>query len=87
MCFRLIFRQGLITPPLVQNTNFGAYIFFAVFCLLSFVWTFFCVPETSGRTLEQMDHLFKDMVSESEEARRMAIERELVSGDIGFVHN
>ena len=28
------------------------YTFFAVFCLLSLVWTFWFVPETSGRTLE-----------------------------------
>lgn len=33
------FVIGLITPPLVESTGFGAYVFFAVFCLLSFVWT------------------------------------------------
>jgi len=70
--------QGLITPPLVQNTGFGAYTFFAVFCLLSLVWTFLFVPETNGRTLEQMDHVFKDIVSEQEEARRKAIETEIM---------
>jgi hypothetical protein len=52
--------QGLITPPLVQNTGFGAYVFFAVFSLLAFFWAYFCVPETSGKTLEQMDEVFKD---------------------------
>lgn len=36
------FIIGLITPPLVENTGFGAYTFFAVFCLLSFVWTVCC---------------------------------------------
>lgn len=71
--------QGLITPPLVQNTGFGAYAFFAVFCLLSLVWTFFFVPETRGRTLEQMDHVFKDTNSEVEEARRHAIEADIVA--------
>lgn len=73
--------QGLITPPLVQNTGFGAYTFFAVFCLLAFVWTFFFVPETKGRTLEQMDHVFKDNSSEAEEARRHAIEVELLRAE------
>jgi hypothetical protein len=24
------------------------------------VWTFFCVPETNGKTLEQMDDVFND---------------------------
>ncbi|KAL8853961.1 MAG: hypothetical protein Q9221_001269 [Calogaya cf. arnoldii] len=73
------FIIGLITPPLVQNTGFGAYTFFAVFCLLSFVWTFFFVPETRGRTLEQMDHVFKDISSEEEEARRHAIEADIIA--------
>lgn len=52
--------QGLITPPLVETTNFGAYVFFAVFCGAAFVFTFFCVPETSGRSLEDMDEVFGD---------------------------
>ncbi|KAL8889296.1 MAG: hypothetical protein Q9215_003420 [Flavoplaca cf. flavocitrina] len=73
------FIIGLITPPLVQNTGFGAYAFFAVFCLLSFVWTYFFVPETRGRTLEQMDHVFKDISSEEEEARRRAIEADIIA--------
>ncbi|KAE8365597.1 general substrate transporter [Aspergillus caelatus] len=75
------FIIGLITPPLVQNTGFGAYTFFAVFCLLAFVWTFFFVPETKGRTLEQMDHVFKDNSSEAEQARRHAIEVELLRAE------
>ncbi|KAI4129854.1 MAG: hypothetical protein LQ338_002037 [Usnochroma carphineum] len=73
------FIIGLITPPLVQNTGYGAYTFFAVFCLLSLVWTFFFVPETRGRTLEQMDHVFKDINSEEEEARRHAIEADIIA--------
>jgi hypothetical protein len=44
----------------VQNTGFGAYVFFAVFCLLSAIWTFYIVPETSGKSLEDMDAVFKD---------------------------
>jgi hypothetical protein len=66
-------------PPLVQNTGFGAYTFFAVFCLLSFFRTFFFVPETCGRTLEQMDHVFQDSISEEDERRRRAIENELIA--------
>ncbi|PBP20311.1 hypothetical protein BUE80_DR008963 [Diplocarpon rosae] len=54
------FVIGLITPPLVQNTGFGVYVFFAVFCLGSLAWTWFFVPETNGKTLEEMDEVFKD---------------------------
>lgn len=38
------------------------------------------MPETNGRTLEQMDHVFKDSISEEDEARRRAIERDVVAG-------
>ncbi|KAL5425438.1 hypothetical protein PMIN07_011719 [Paraphaeosphaeria minitans] len=73
------FIIGLITPPLVQNTGYGAYTFFAVFCALAFVFTFFCVPETMGRTLEQMDAVFGDVSSEAEEARKVRIERQIIA--------
>lgn len=77
-------QQGLITPPLVEGTGYGAYVFFAVFCVLSGVWTFFCVPETKGRTLEQMDHVFKDNSNEYERARRNAIEAELLNEHVEY---
>ncbi|KAH8646356.1 general substrate transporter [Xylariales sp. PMI_506] len=54
------FIIGLITPPLVQNTGYGAYVFFAVFCLVALFWAYFFVPETARKTLEEMDEVFKD---------------------------
>jgi hypothetical protein len=75
--------QGLITPPLIQDTGYGAYVFFAVFCILAFIWAYFFVPETSGRTLEQMDAVFKDNSSSAERARRSAIENELMEAQHG----
>ncbi|KAG9192337.1 general substrate transporter [Alternaria panax] len=74
------FIIGLITPPLIQNTGFGAYTFFAVFCLLAFVFTFFVVPETAGKTLEEMDQVFKDVSSEAEEQQKARIMRDIVEG-------
>ncbi|KAI4668124.1 uncharacterized protein J4E78_001947 [Alternaria triticimaculans] len=74
------FIIGLITPPLVQNTGFGAYTFFAVFCALAFVFTFFVVPETSGKTLEEMDQVFKDVSSEAEEQQKARIMRDIIAG-------
>lgn len=62
-----------------QLLTIEQYVFFAVFCLLSLAWTFWFVPETSGRTLEAMDHVFKDIVSEDEEARRRGIEDQLIN--------
>ncbi|OQD60134.1 hypothetical protein PENPOL_c027G05679 [Penicillium polonicum] len=80
------FIIGLITPPLVQDTGYGAYVFFAVFCLLAGMWTYFFVPETKGRTLEQMDHVFKDTSSEEEKAKRRVIEAELIRAQYENVH-
>lgn len=74
------YPKGLITPPLVQKTNFGAYLFFALFCLFSLIWTYFFVPETNGRSLEQMDMVFKDASGEEDEARRAAIEQRIMAG-------
>jgi uncharacterized membrane protein len=59
---------------LIESTGFGAYVFFAVFCLLSLFWVYFFVPETAGKTLEEMDHVFGDDSSTGEEARRERIE-------------
>jgi sugar porter (SP) family MFS transporter len=53
------FAIGLATPPLISNTGYGTFVFFAAFSVLSGVWTYFCVPETKGVALEQMDVLFK----------------------------
>ncbi|KAH4031562.1 hypothetical protein JI435_122390 [Parastagonospora nodorum SN15] len=77
------FIIGLITPPLIQNTGAGAYTFFAVFCLLAFIFTFFCVPETAGKTLEEMDSVFKDISSEAEEQKKTRIMAEIVEGNRG----
>lgn len=62
-----------------MNTGFGAYVFFAVFCCLSLIWTYFFVPETNGKSLEQMDAVFKDRTSEAEQERKIRIEREIIA--------
>jgi hypothetical protein len=58
---------------MIQNIKFGTYVFFCVFCALSFVWVYFLVPETNGRTLEQMDSVFNDKTSAEETQRRATI--------------
>jgi len=75
------FVIGLVTPPLIQNTGAGAYTFFAVFCLLAFVSTFFCVPETAGKSLEEMDQVFGDISSEAEERKKRRIMKGIVGDD------
>ncbi|EJP68117.1 hexose transporter [Beauveria bassiana ARSEF 2860] len=73
------FIIGLVTPPLVQNTGWGAYLFFAFFCLFSGLWTFYFVPETNGKTLEQMDDVFNDCTGAEEMAQRANLREQMAS--------
>lgn len=63
---------------MIQNLGFGTYVFFAVFCAVALVWVYFLVPETNGRTLEQMDSVFKDKTTAGETERRARIEADLM---------
>lgn len=63
---------------MIQNIGFGTYVFFAVFCAIALVWVYFLVPETAGRTLEQMDNVFKDKTTDEETARRERIEADMM---------
>lgn len=63
---------------MIQGTRaFGAYTFFAVFCFLSGVWVYFFVPETKGRSLEDMDRVFGDHAAEADVVRRREILRDM----------
>ncbi|KAF5525678.1 Sugar transporter STL1 [Colletotrichum aenigma] len=61
------FTVGVVTPPMIESIGFGTYVFFACFCGLAAVWAFFLVPETMGKTLEQMDEAFGDLSGHEEQ--------------------
>ncbi|KAL5358145.1 general substrate transporter [Aspergillus floccosus] len=71
------FVIGLITPDMLDSITWGTYIFFAAFCLLALAFTFFCIPETRGKTLEDMDLIFGDTAAHEEKQRIVQIEAEL----------
>ncbi|PSK60245.1 hypothetical protein B9Z65_1143 [Elsinoe australis] len=52
------FAVGLSTSPFIAATDFGTFIFFGVMSILAILFLVFYVPETKGRTLEEMDELF-----------------------------
>ncbi len=60
------FIIAIITPPLLDAAGFGAYIFFAVFCGGAVLWAIFLLPETMGRTLEEMEVVFGDTSRQEE---------------------
>jgi len=49
---------GLLTPPLIAASPGGTYVVFALACVGAFFWSWLVVPETMGRSLEEMDTLF-----------------------------
>ncbi|NWU98037.1 GTR8 protein, partial [Upupa epops] len=40
-------------------TSYGTFWFFSAFCCLNIIFTAFCVPETKGQTLEQIEAYFR----------------------------
>lgn len=72
------FAVGMATSPFISKTQFGAFIFFGVITLIGAFWVYFFVPETKGRTLEEMDELFGSTgVAAADEERKRRIEREI----------
>ncbi|KAH7125209.1 general substrate transporter [Dendryphion nanum] len=69
------FAVAFYVPPMLENWAWGTYIFFAVFLAGGIVWVHFCLPETKGATLEEMDRVFGSRTGEEDaimlaEARR-----------------
>ena len=52
------FAVAFFVPPMLEHWAWGTYIFFAVFLAAGIVWVYFCLPETKGATLEEMDRVF-----------------------------
>lgn len=63
------FIIGLVTPEMLDKIGWGTYIFFAAFCLFALVFTFFFVPETKDKSLEDMDVVFGDTAAHEEKRR------------------
>ncbi|KAL0081492.1 general substrate transporter [Phycomyces blakesleeanus] len=60
------FIMGMITPPMLAGIHYGTYVFLAVFCVLSFLFTWFFIPETKGLSLEEMDNIFGGEMANSD---------------------
>ncbi|KAL1891075.1 hypothetical protein Sste5346_007900 [Sporothrix stenoceras] len=67
------FTVGIVTPPMIENIGFGTYVFFSIMCGLAVVWAYFLLPETKGKTLEELDVMFGDSTGQAEtEVMRVA---------------
>jgi len=56
------FVIAFLWPIVFDALNKGppAYLIFSAFCFASAVWTYFAVPETRGKSLEEIDEVFGD---------------------------
>lgn len=71
------FIIGLVTPDMLEKIGYGTYLFFAVFALLAFAFTWIVLPETKGRSLEEMDAVFGDATAHEEKVRLFTIAQSL----------
>ena len=52
------FALSYFVPPAFVNIQWRVYIIFGVFCTAMAIHTFFLFPETSGKTLEDIEEMF-----------------------------
>lgn len=72
------FAVGTSTSPFLQKSNFGAFIFFGCITTIAIFYVIFFVPETKGRTLEEMDELFGSVgLAAADKGRKRRIEHEI----------
>ncbi|KIW60569.1 hypothetical protein PV05_00776 [Exophiala xenobiotica] len=72
------FAVAVSTSPFISATQFGAFIFFGAVTTVGVIWVYFFVPETKGRTLEEMDELFGDIgFAQADQARKEKIENDI----------
>ncbi|KAJ4984568.1 D-xylose-proton symporter (hexose transporter) [Stagonosporopsis vannaccii] len=67
------FIIGLVTPDMIESIGYGTYLFFAAFALIAFAFTWFIIPETKGKSLEEMDAVFGDTTAHEEKTRLYTI--------------
>ncbi|KAM0293765.1 hypothetical protein ACHAO9_001451 [Fusarium lateritium] len=54
------FVIALITPYAIDTAGWKFYLLFCIMILLNIPFTYFFLPETSGKTLEELDYVFSD---------------------------
>jgi hypothetical protein len=62
---------------MLETIGYGTYLFFAGFALLAFFFTWFLIPETKGKSLEEMDAVFNDTTAHEEKTRLFNIAQSL----------
>ncbi|KAF5966534.1 quinate transporter protein [Fusarium bulbicola] len=74
------FIIGVVVPEMIIKIGWGTYLFFGIFCSLASVFSFFLVPETANKSLEQISQLFGDHAVADDEAVYERIRHEVWAG-------
>lgn len=69
------FIIGVVVPQMLISIGWGTFLFFGVFCLAASVFSFFFVPETSRKSLEQIASVFGEKLADEEKELRSQIAR------------
>lgn len=53
------FTISKLTPIMLNSIGFGTFLIFGFCCLFMALWTYVCLPETTGVALEDIKYLFE----------------------------
>jgi hypothetical protein len=62
---------------MLESWRWGTYIFFCVWTILGGLFVYFCLPETKGKTLEEMDTVFGSHTTAEDMAELARIQGEV----------
>ncbi|GAA84157.1 sugar transporter [Aspergillus luchuensis IFO 4308] len=74
------FIIGVVVPEMLLKLGWGTYLFFGIFCVAAAVFSFFLVPETSNKSLEQVAAGFGDELIDEERNLQSRISGEVWHG-------
>ncbi|KAJ7584029.1 hexose transport-related protein [Mycena floridula] len=77
------FAVALIVPIMLDHITYGTYLFFLMFMLMGIAFAWWILPETFGKSLEEMDLIFGSGESHADSARMERILQNLHNKDGG----
>ncbi|OJJ59171.1 hypothetical protein ASPSYDRAFT_150895 [Aspergillus sydowii CBS 593.65] len=77
------FIIGVVVPEMLISLGWGTFLFFGLFCVGAAVFSFLFVPETSGKSLEQVAAVFGDNLADDERLLHARVAREVLADPMG----
>ena len=71
------FIVGLIVLEMIDSIDWGTFLFFGLFCVAAAIFSFFLMPETSQKSLEQIENLFGNNLNFDEQELRNRVSRKV----------